>query len=157
MSKSKVSKSKWFVVTFYLAVLCALAAPRPIMADEEDQTTKLTFSEPVEVPGQVLPAGTYWFTLANSDMNRHIVQIWNANRTQLVTTISCDSRLPAATQGKNGNPFRGAALGPAGSHSIMVLPGLQLWRRVCISQRAGNPACYSDQPAGSLNGQRAGT
>ena len=76
-----MSKSKWFVVTFCLAVLCALAAPRAMMADEEDQTTKLTFSEPVEVPG------TYWFTLANSDTDRHIVQIWNANRTQLVTTI----------------------------------------------------------------------
>ena len=87
MSKSKVSKSKWFVVTFCLAVLCALAAPGAMMADEEDQATKLTFSEPVEVPGQVLPAGTYWFTLANSDADRHIVQIWNANRTQLVTTI----------------------------------------------------------------------
>ena len=87
MSKSKVSKSKWLVVTFCLAVLCALAAPKAMMADEEDQTTKLTFSEPVEVPGQVLPAGTYWFTLADSDMNRHIVQIWNADRTQLVATI----------------------------------------------------------------------
>jgi len=82
-----VNKSKWFVVTFCLVVLCALAAPSAMRADDWDQATKLTFSEPVEVPGQVLAAGTYWFTLANSDTYRHIVQIWNADRTHLVTTI----------------------------------------------------------------------
>lgn len=57
------------------------------MADEWDKATKLTFSEPVEVPGMVLAAGTYWFTLADSESDRNIVQIWNADRTQLVTTI----------------------------------------------------------------------
>ena len=82
-----MNKSKWFVVTFCLVVLCALAAPSAMRADDWDQATKLTFSEPVEVPGQVLAAGTYWFTLANSDTYRHIVQIWNADRTDLVTTV----------------------------------------------------------------------
>jgi hypothetical protein len=57
------------------------------MADEWDQATKLAFSESVEVPGQILPAGTYWFTLADNDSDRNIVQIWNADRTHLVTTI----------------------------------------------------------------------
>ncbi len=28
-------------------------------ASEEDQATKLTFSESVQIPGRVLPAGTY--------------------------------------------------------------------------------------------------
>ena len=82
-----MNKSKWLVVTFCLVVLCAMAAPSSMRADDWDQATKLTFSEPVEVPGQVLAAGTYWFTLANSDTYRHIVQIWNADRTHLVTTI----------------------------------------------------------------------
>jgi len=58
-----------------------------MMADEEHKTSKLTFSEPVEVPGQVLPAGTYWFTVADSPSDRNIVQIWNADRTRLVTTV----------------------------------------------------------------------
>ena len=82
-----MNKSKWFVVIFCLVVLCVMAAPGAMMADDWNQATKLTFSEAVEVPGQVLPAGTYWFTLANSDTYRHIVQIWNADRTHLVTTI----------------------------------------------------------------------
>jgi len=91
-----VNTSKWLVVTFCLVALCALAAPSAMMADEEDKATKLTFSEPVEVPGQVLAAGTYWFTLADSQGDRNIVQIWNADRTRLVTTILAipDYRMP---------------------------------------------------------------
>jgi hypothetical protein len=85
--EDKVKRGKWFIVTFCLTVLCALAAPSAMMADEWDKATKLTFSEPVEVPGQVLPPGTYWFTLADSESDRNIVQIWNADRTRLVTTI----------------------------------------------------------------------
>ena len=57
------------------------------MADEWDQATKLTFSEAVEVPGQILPAGTYWFTLADNDSDRNIVQVWDADRTHLLTAI----------------------------------------------------------------------
>src|ERR1700689_2629438 len=57
------------------------------MADASDQATKLTFSSPVEVPGQVLPAGIYWFTLADGETERNIVQIWNVDRTNLVATI----------------------------------------------------------------------
>lgn len=85
--EDKVNRHKWFIVTFCLAVLCALVAPSAMMADKWDKATKLTFSEPVEVPGQVLPSGTYWFTLADSESDRNIVQIWSADRQRLVTTV----------------------------------------------------------------------
>lgn len=82
-----MNTNKWFVVTLCLVALCAVAAPSAMMADESDKATKLTFSEPVEVPGKVLPAGTYWFTLADSESDRNLVQIWNADRTRLVATV----------------------------------------------------------------------
>jgi hypothetical protein len=82
-----VNTSKCVVVTFCVVVLCALATPSALMADEWNRATQLTFSEPVEVPGSVLPAGTYWFTLADNDSDRNIVQIWDADRMHLVTTI----------------------------------------------------------------------
>lgn len=82
-----MNKAKLFIVMFCLVWLCALAAPSTMIADEEDKATKLTFSEPVEVPGQVLSAGTYWFTLADSESDRNLVQIWNADRTRLVATV----------------------------------------------------------------------
>jgi len=56
-------------------------------ADEEDQATKLTFSQAVEVPGHVLPAGTYWFVLADTDISRNVVEIFNQDRSQLIATV----------------------------------------------------------------------
>jgi hypothetical protein len=56
-------------------------------ADQWDKKTIVTFSEDVEVPGQILPAGTYVFKLANSISNRHIVQIWNGDESQILATI----------------------------------------------------------------------
>ena len=56
-------------------------------ADELDQATTITFSEPIQIPGQVLPAGSYLFKLADSDSNQNIVQIFNANGTVLYATL----------------------------------------------------------------------
>jgi hypothetical protein len=55
-------------------------------ADEWNQATKMNFSEPVEIPGRVLPAGTYWFVLADSQGDQQIVQIFNADRTKIYAT-----------------------------------------------------------------------
>jgi hypothetical protein len=56
-------------------------------ADEMDQATTISFNEPVQIPGQVLPAGTYVFRLLNSDSELHIVQVFNANRSVLYATL----------------------------------------------------------------------
>jgi hypothetical protein len=59
----------------------------PARADQWNKKTILTFSQPIEIPGKVLPAGTYTFRLLDSNSYRHIVQIWNEDGTQLITTI----------------------------------------------------------------------
>jgi hypothetical protein len=72
-----------------LTMLCVIVAPKA-RADERNQKTTVTFSAPVEVPGvgqHLLPAGTYVFKLADSSSNRHIVQIFNQDETQVLTTI----------------------------------------------------------------------
>jgi len=56
-------------------------------ADTWDRKTIVTFSDAVEIPGQVLPAGTYVFKLANAASDRHIVQIWNEDENQILATI----------------------------------------------------------------------
>jgi len=56
-------------------------------ADEWDKRTVLTFSEPVEIPGKVLAAGTYVFKLLDSQADRTIVQIFTQNEQQLLATI----------------------------------------------------------------------
>jgi len=47
----------------------------------------LSLSQPIQIPGQVLPPGTYLFKLANTDTERNIVQIFNADRTVLYATV----------------------------------------------------------------------
>jgi hypothetical protein len=52
-------------------------------ADEFDQATTVTFTQPVQIPGQLLPAGTYVFRLANNDSSHNVVQIFNSDRTHI--------------------------------------------------------------------------
>jgi hypothetical protein len=56
-------------------------------ADDWNQRTLLTLSGPVEMPGQILPAGTYVFKVANSNSNRHIVQVFNKEEDHVFGTF----------------------------------------------------------------------
>jgi hypothetical protein len=58
-----------------------------VHADDWNKKTVMTFSQPVEIPGQILPAGTYTFKLANSASDRHIVEIYNADGSKIIATI----------------------------------------------------------------------
>jgi hypothetical protein len=76
---------------FYLALTMLIATGALFQpharADEENQTTKTTFSAPVEIPGQVLPAGSYIFERADDNDLRNVVRIFNADRTVLYATL----------------------------------------------------------------------
>jgi hypothetical protein len=57
-------------------------------ADEYNPSTTMTFSAPIQIPGQkVLPAGTYLFRLADLVSERNVVQIFNAKGTRLYATV----------------------------------------------------------------------
>jgi len=77
------------VVLAILAVLFFVAALVPgAKADTNfNKRTVVTFNQPVEIPGQVLPAGTYTIELYESFANRHVVRIFNADRTKLIATV----------------------------------------------------------------------
>jgi len=65
----------------------AFASVAGVRADTWNNKTVITFSQPVEVAGHVLPAGTYTFQLMDSMTDRHIVQIFDAKGTQLIATV----------------------------------------------------------------------
>ena len=69
-------------------------------ADEYDEATTMTFSQPVQIPGQVLPAGTYFLELIDSSSDRNLVQIFNADRTVLYATLQT---IPTERQEPTGN------------------------------------------------------
>jgi len=77
---------KALVVLVAVALLGTMALPSA-RADTWNKKTVVTFSQAVEVPGKILPAGTYTFKLLDSPSDRHIVQIFNADGSQIITTI----------------------------------------------------------------------
>jgi hypothetical protein len=86
-----------------LTVVSGLAVPMA-KADSSDLKTTFTFTSPVEVPGvgqHLLPAGTYVFKLLDSPIDRHIVQIFNKDETQVLTTILTVTNHRANATGKS--------------------------------------------------------
>ncbi len=75
------------IAVFCLVALAALFVTSNAKADMWNKATKVTFPEAVEVSGTVLQPGTYWFQVMDSPASRNVVQIWNADRTSLITTV----------------------------------------------------------------------
>lgn len=74
-----------FVTAF--ATVLAFATVPVAHAGEADQATLFRFSGPVRIPGQVLPAGSYWFVLMDRGANPEAVQIFEADHMTLLETI----------------------------------------------------------------------
>jgi hypothetical protein len=80
----KIIKS--LICLLALTLFGVMLVPRA-RADEWNKKTVVTFSQAVEVPGKILPAGTYTFQLMDSPSDRHIVEIFNADGSQIIVTI----------------------------------------------------------------------
>src|ERR1700756_5225446 len=79
---------KFSIVSLVLgAALAALPLTPATNASEWDKKTIVTFEQDVEIPGRVLPAGTYVFKLFASSSNRNIVQIWTEHESHLLSTL----------------------------------------------------------------------
>jgi hypothetical protein len=75
------------LLSIFAVLLLGVTLLPGAQADTWDKKTVVTFSQSVEVPGKILPAGTYTFKLLDSPSDRHIVQIFDADGTHLITTI----------------------------------------------------------------------
>jgi len=76
-----------------LSLFLALSVTATIAyADEFDQAMKLTFSQPIAIPGQVLPAGTYWFMLPNhGNIAENAIQVFDSERKNVIATLTVAS------------------------------------------------------------------
>jgi hypothetical protein len=82
-----------------LAFLLAFLVVLPVLrANEWNQATRFTFSQPVQTPGSVLPAGTHVFELVKS-LNHDIVRISNADRAKVIALIPT---IPTQQRGLSG-------------------------------------------------------
>ena len=85
--KGKYMTQLWKSALLTLLVGAATWFAPVAKADEWDKQTVLTFNEPIEVPGKLLPAGTYVFRLADSQSDRNVVQVFTEDQKQLLATI----------------------------------------------------------------------
>ena len=77
---------RWMAGPLCLLALGLTLAPQAT-ADSWDKKTIVTSNVPIEVPGKVLPPGTYVFKLLDVVANRDILQIFDKDEKHLQTTI----------------------------------------------------------------------
>jgi hypothetical protein len=78
-------KTQKLFITLGLGLVSVIMLPTA-HADVYDQASKLTFNQSVQIPGHVLPAGTYWFVLADIN-SRSMVKVYNSDRSTLYASI----------------------------------------------------------------------
>jgi hypothetical protein len=116
-------------------------------ADELDLATTLTFNQPIQIPGQVLPAGTYFLKLADRDSATHMVQIFSSDRSVLYGTFLT---IPTERQQPTGDTELTLAEPEAGGPDVLVkwfYPG----------RETGNEFVYSKQTERELAQDRQQT
>jgi len=103
--------------------LIGVAAPSTAAAQTRNNRTILTFSQPIEVPGRILPAGTYTFQLADSLSDRHVVQIFNADGSEIITTILAINNYRMTATDKTVVTFNEAVRGEPEAIRAWFYPG----------------------------------
>jgi len=128
-------KTNKLYIVLGLIIAFSLFSELAAHADESDQATTITFNQPIQIPGQLLPAGTYVFKLANSDSARNFVQIFNSDRTHVYATLQT---IPTDRQDPTGHTVITLAEQGAGKPDVLLkwfYPG----------NLTGNEFLYSDQ------------
>jgi len=80
------SKVKAFAVASTLTLFAVGFSPAA-RADQWNKKTVITISEPLLVPNKLLDPGKYVLKLLDSQSDRHIVQIFTENETNVIATI----------------------------------------------------------------------
>jgi len=74
------------VAAFSLAVVWLVMTPAAY-ADDWDKATKITINQPIEIPGLVLPAGTYIVKIVDLLAERHVVRFLSEDESKVYATL----------------------------------------------------------------------
>jgi hypothetical protein len=74
------------LLAFSLVAILYLSPPS-MYADDWDKATKITVNHPFEIPGMILPAGTYVFKIVDLPGEHHAVRIFNEDQSATYATL----------------------------------------------------------------------
>ncbi len=138
------------MVVLALSLLGATLAPGA-RADEWNKKTVMTFSQPVEIPGQVLPAGTYTLKLADSLSDRHIVQVFTADGSHIIATVLAINNYRLTPTGRTVVTFAERSGDNPEALKAWFYPGDNFGQEfVYPKQRAAQLAMESNEPVPAL-------
>src|ERR1700690_718432 len=136
-----------------LAMLCVLAGglSPAAHADQWNHETRVTFSQPVEIPSMVLPPGTYVFKLLDSQVDRSVVQIFNEDRSHVYATILAIPDYRLQPTGKTVIMFEEREAGAPSAIRAWFYPGENYGAEFVYPQpRAAALAQATNQPVPSM-------
>ena len=143
------------------AVLCLLTIGAAAQDNNINRRTFLTFSNAVELPGVTLQAGTYLFRLADSQSNRHIVQVFSQDEKQIHATLLAVPAERLETSDENVIMFREEAAGATPAIQYWYYPGVRTGHEFVypkeqamrIAQRTGQNVLSTDGEISSSSSQ----
>ncbi|HUJ94565.1 MAG TPA: hypothetical protein VLW84_04810 [Terriglobales bacterium] len=88
-----------------IALFAGVALLPRAQASLWNQMTVAHFSQPIALPGMVLPAGTYRFVLLDSNSNRNVVQIFSDDWSTIYATFDTIPDLRSHVSGRSEFDF----------------------------------------------------
>lgn len=92
-------------------------------ADQWNKKTILTVNQPIQVTETLLEPGQYVLKLADSNSDRHIVQIFNSDETQIIDTVLAIPNYRLQPSGHSQFAFWETPPGAAGALRAWFYPG----------------------------------
>jgi LPXTG-motif cell wall-anchored protein len=145
-----MKNSRFAIVFCVLALL--LAVGFAAKADQFNKLTYITFSQPVELPGNViLQPGTYAFTVVRDFPDRHVVQVFDKDRTHLYATVLAIPNYRVKATDKTVVKFSETAAGAPNAVKEWFYPGNANGQEfVYPKKRAEELAQASNEPVPSM-------
>jgi hypothetical protein len=135
MARAKTDERSYFMRShsliksrFMLVTLCGISLGAGILAfraqaDPWDKKTILTVDQPIQVTDRLLEPGKYVFKLADSNSDRHIVQIFNGDQSRIIDTILAIPNYRLQPTGKSQFMFWETPAGNAKALRAWFYPG----------------------------------
>src|ERR1051325_4213199 len=107
----------------FLLVAAASLVTLAAYANDWDKATKITINQPFEIPGKVLPAGTYMVRLVDIAGERHVVRFLSEDESIVYATLIAIPDFRLETTDKTALTFYEAEAGSPRPLHAWFYPG----------------------------------